>query len=172
MEGETLTFPNRIEPAETRLKQAESLWFKGTLAKIRLGLAQGRTDLAIIEQWLPYGESPPLHIHRNEDEIFLMIEGTMRFVVGGKEIVARAGDTLLAPKEVPHTFRVESPEGAHCFTITTGSDFEKLVRAFGSPALSDELPPPMEPTPEMIEALTRTCRENGIDIVGPPLAGT
>jgi hypothetical protein len=28
----------------------------------------------------------------------------------------------------------------------------------------------MESTPEMIEALTQTCRENGIDILGPPLA--
>ena len=151
-------------------KRAETIWFKGTLVKILLGRAEGREDISVIEQWLPYGEAPPLHIHRNEDEVFHIFEGTIRFQVGDKQIIAHAGETLVAPKGIAHAFRVESPSGAHCITITTGRDFETLVRTFGAPAISDEFPPPMESTPEMIEALSQVCRVNGIDIIGPPLS--
>ncbi|CAN7681968.1 hypothetical protein [Mesorhizobium sp. LjNodule214] len=65
---------------------------------------------------------------------------------------------------------MESPEGARTLTVTRGSDFETMLRQAGRAAEQPELPPLSKPTPAMIEALTRICAENGIDIVGPPLA--
>jgi hypothetical protein len=120
---------------------------------------------------MPHGDSPPLHIHRNEDEIFHIIEGKMRFQVGQDQIVVGAGETVVAPKGIPHTFRVESSEGVRCLTVTKGPDFEGLVRMAGIPVAVEELPPPAgAPTPEMIEALVRACQTNNIDIVGAPLS--
>ncbi|RVB28718.1 cupin, partial [Mesorhizobium sp. M7A.F.Ca.CA.001.16.1.1] len=54
-------------------------------------------------------------------------------------------------------------------TITRGSDFETMLRQASRPAEQPELPPLMEPTPEIIAALVQLCAKNGIDIVGPPL---
>ena len=45
------------------------------------------------------------------------------------------GETVLAPKGVPHSFRVESREGARCLTITSGGDLENMIREMGEPAL-------------------------------------
>jgi mannose-6-phosphate isomerase-like protein (cupin superfamily) len=148
---------------------AELFWFKGTLVNIHLSSTAGVDGIFVMEHWMPYGESPPLHIHRNEDEVFHILEGTMRFRVGGEDTVAYAGQTVLAPKGVPHSFRVESPSGARCLTITRGSNFETLIREMSEPAPAAELPPHGEPTPEMIKALTEACERNGIDIVGPPI---
>ena len=147
----------------------ELFWFKGTLVNIRVSAKAGADGISVVEHMMPYGESPPLHIHRNEDELFHVLEGTMRFHVGGKDTVAHAGQILLAPKGVPHTFRVESAVGARCLTITTGGDFENMVREMGAPAQFGDMPPAGEPTPEMIAALTEACARNGIDIIGPPL---
>lgn len=151
-------------------KSGELFWFKGTLVNVRLSWNAGEDRVSIIEHYMPYGESPPLHIHRNEDEVFHLLEGEMRFRIDGSDTFVRAGETVLAPKGKPHSFRVESREGARCLTITSGGDFEKMVREMGEPAMSAGLPPQVEPTPAMIVALYEACARNSIDIIGSPLA--
>lgn len=151
------------------LSAAELLWFGNTLVAIPVPSATGGDGTCVIEHWLPHGDSPPMHIHRNEDEIFHVLSGRLRLVVDGRELWADAGSTILAPKGVPHSYCVESTEGAHVLTITHGADFERMVRAAGRPAPGRVLPTPAAPTPEMIEMLGRLCAENNIDIVGAPL---
>jgi quercetin dioxygenase-like cupin family protein len=157
--------------AIAKIKSAgEALWFGNTLVSIKLASDNGDDGVCVIEHWMPFGESPPLHVHRNEDEIFHILEGRMRFSVDGREITATAGETVLAPKGIPHTFRVESEAGAHCLTVTRGIDFESMVRQASRPAERADLPAPLPPSDAMIEFLVKICAENGIDIVGPPLA--
>ncbi|PBB18386.1 cupin [Mesorhizobium sp. WSM4313] len=153
----------------TTIAGKELLWFNNTLVTIQVSSADGEDGICIIEHRQPYGDSAPLHVHRNEDEVFHILEGRIRFVVDGRERLAGAGETVLAPKGLPHTYKVESLEGAHTLTVTRGSDFETMVRKASRPAERAELPPAAAPTPEMIEVLTSLCAENGIDIVGPPL---
>ncbi len=148
----------------------EMFWFKGTLVNVRVSWNAGGDKISVVEHYMPHGESPPLHIHRNEDEVFHILEGEMRIHIDGKETIARAGETVLAPKGKPHSFRVESPEGARCLTITSGGDFEKMIREMSEPAASAALPPHVEPTPAMIVALYEACARNGIEITGSPLS--
>lgn len=44
----------------------------------------------------------PEHSHANE-QIAYIESGTMQFGIAGKEIVVRAGETLLIPPDVPHS---------------------------------------------------------------------
>jgi hypothetical protein len=125
----------------------------------------------VLEQWLPHGDSPPLHSHQEQDEIFYLIEGEMAFRVGGRDLLARRGETILAPKAVPHTYRVISPAGAHVLVITRGGAFERFVQAVGRPAEREGLPDHAgPPTPEEVEALAAVAAGHGISILGPPLA--
>jgi len=147
----------------------ERLMFKGTLVDIQLPSKAGQDGISVIEHRMPYRETPPMHVHRNEDEVFHVLEGRMRFRVGNEEIVAEAGQTVLAPKGIPHSFRVESFEGARCLTITRGDDFETMVREMGEPLKAAIRLSYQEPEPEMIKALTEACARNGIEIVGAPI---
>lgn len=148
----------------------ELLWFAGSLAIIKVSGEAGADTISVIEHLMPYGSSPPLHIHHTEDEVFHILEGVVRFNVGGKDLYGRSGQTVLAPKGVPHSYRVESAEGARCLTITTGGDFERMVREVSIPAPRAEMPTQDAPTPEVIAMLTEACARNGIDIIGPPLS--
>ncbi len=147
----------------------ELLWFNNTLVAIQVSSTDGEDHTCVVEHRMPYGDSPPLHVHRREDEVFHILEGRLRFQINGHERMVGAGETVIAPKGLPHTFRVESPEGAHTLTITRGADFETMLRQASRPATSPALPPQVAPTQEMIAALTRACAETGIDIIGPPL---
>ena len=147
----------------------ELRWFGNTLVSINLSSSAGADGIAVIEHWMPFGEAPPLHVHHREDEIFHILEGEMRFRVGDEDLVAVAGETLIAPKGVPHAFRVESVAGARCLTITRGADFETMLKAASRPAAAPGLPEAAAPTPDVIDMLVRICAQNQIDIVGSPL---
>ena len=148
----------------------ELFWFKGALINIRVSWIAGEDRVSVVEHFMPYGMSPPLHVHRNEDEVFHILEGSMRLVVDGEESIAHAGQTVMAPKGVPHSFRVESPEGARCLTITSGGDLERLIRENGEPADGTGLPPDNGLESGVSAALALSCARNGIDIVGAPLS--
>lgn len=146
------------------------LMFLDTLVSVRLSASAGEDRISIIEHRMPYGSKTPMHIHRKEDEVFHILEGTMRFRVDGKDTVAHAGQIVLAPKGIPHAFRVESVSGARCLTITTGGDFERMLREMAKPAVSAELMPYVEPNLHVQQALAMACARNGIDIIGGPIA--
>jgi mannose-6-phosphate isomerase-like protein (cupin superfamily) len=157
--------------AADRCSSKQDLWFLDTRVIVRVSCFEGTDKISVLEHWAHFGDSAPLHIHRNQDEVFHCLAGELRFVVGGRELRARAGQTLMAPKGIAHTYRVESASGARWLIVTRGEDFERFVRAFSRPAGHDGLPEPSgPPTPEQAEALARACAQYGIDIVGPPLA--
>jgi hypothetical protein len=83
----------------------------------------------------------------------------MLFRVADRDVHAGTGDTLLAPKGIPHTYRVDSANGARWLTIMRGEDFEGFVRSCGRLAEGSGLPDPSEPpTPEQVEALAELGR--------------
>lgn len=139
---------------------------------IRVPHHSGDDGISVIEIDAPMGDSPPLHVHHHEDEIFHVLDGELLLRVGDRDLTARAGDVLCAPKGVPHTFRVTSEGGARYVVITTNGGFESLVRTVGRPADSPTVPTPSgPPTDEQIPALAAVCAANGIELLGPPLDG-
>jgi quercetin dioxygenase-like cupin family protein len=149
----------------------ERLWFLNTLVTVRIAAGDGANGMSVLEHLAPVGDSPPLHVHRTEDEIFHVISGELRCVIGEKEIGLSAGETVQAPMGVPHTYAVVSSAGARWLTVTCRGDFERLVRSFSRPAERDALPSPAEPpSAEQAAALAAACLANSIELVGPPLA--
>jgi quercetin dioxygenase-like cupin family protein len=146
------------------------LWFLNTEVTIRVSETEGGDRISVLDHRVPFGDSPPLHRHLDEDEIFHIISGTLRFVLNGKELTASAGDTIRAPKGIPHTYLVQSREGGRLLSITARHQFENFVRALGRQPTHEGLPDPSgPPTPEQAEALAAAARKYGIEIMGPPL---
>jgi quercetin dioxygenase-like cupin family protein len=64
----------------------------------------------VIESHLPPGwAGPPQHIHREHDEAFYVVTGTVRFTSGTKELLAPAGSLVTAPIGEPHAFANADP---------------------------------------------------------------
>jgi uncharacterized cupin superfamily protein len=149
---------------------ANQLWFQNSLVTIRVSTADGQDGLSVLEHRVPYGFSPPLHLHRTEDEVLVILEGEFRVKINDREQRLAAGDVLLAPKSVPHTYRVESAPEGRCLTVTVRGDFERFVRAVSRPAERPDLPPPAgPPSSDIIQAMKATAAKFGIELVGPPL---
>jgi len=41
----------------------ELRWFGNTLVAIRLSSLASDDKISVIEHWMPWGETPPLHVH-------------------------------------------------------------------------------------------------------------
>lgn len=148
----------------------EQLWFLDTLVTIHQSGSVGSDGIAVMEHQARFGDSPPMHVHQREDEVFHVLEGEMRLRSGDHELRLGPGGTFLAERGSAHTYRVESSEGARWLTVTCGGDFERFVRALGRPAQAGELPPPSgPPTPEAASALETLAGQHGVELVGPPL---
>jgi mannose-6-phosphate isomerase-like protein (cupin superfamily) len=145
------------------------LWFLNGLLTVGVAHDEGRDGISVLEHLAPHEDSPPLHVHRDEDEIFHILEGELRIHVGDDVLRAGPGETLLAPQGVPHSYVVES-EQARWLVTTARGNFERFARSISRPAERDGLPERApEPTPEQMEALATAARANKIDIIGPPL---
>lgn len=155
------------EGAMTQAQASEDLWFLNSRVRFRSQAAPGEQAACLIEHRMARGDSPPLHLHRREDEIFHVLEGEVRFQVGDRTVLAGAGDTVVGPKGVPHSFRIESEE-ARLLTLDTAGDFAGMMREMARPA-GEGLPPLAAPSPAQIEALVAACARHQIEVLGPPL---
>jgi mannose-6-phosphate isomerase-like protein (cupin superfamily) len=110
-------------------------------------------------QWQAKG-GPPLHVHQSQDEWFYVIQGEFVVQVGDERFRATPGDSLLAPRQVPHTF-------AHI-----GDGAGKMITAF-QPAGSMEAffreQSKITGAPSA-EEVQRMFRAHGMEVLGPPLA--
>jgi mannose-6-phosphate isomerase-like protein (cupin superfamily) len=75
--------------------------------EIELGAFGG--DVCIIFNYIAGpGGGPRLHMHPYA-ETFIIRSGTGLFTLGDREIIARAGQILIAPAHVPHKFSNAGP---------------------------------------------------------------
>jgi quercetin dioxygenase-like cupin family protein len=72
----------------------------------------------------PGQSGPGAHKHVENDEIFLVTEGTMWFLAGEDWIEAPAGTFLRIPAGVTHDFENRSPERAVAFNVFIPGGFE------------------------------------------------
>ena len=68
---------------------------------------------AILEQTIPAGHGPPLHVHRHETEIFYILDGEFEVTIGEQKVRATAGALVAGPRNIPHTFRNIGTQDAH-----------------------------------------------------------
>jgi Cupin domain len=53
---------------------------------------------AILEQTIPAGHGPPLHVHRHETEIFYILDGEFEVTIGEQKVHATAGALVAGPR--------------------------------------------------------------------------
>jgi mannose-6-phosphate isomerase-like protein (cupin superfamily) len=155
-----------VSPFVLQRDDGEARWFLGTLVTIKAAAATTNGRVAVIEHLVPEGFGSPLHVHRNEDEWFYILDGAVTFWVGGRTVEAAAGAFVYGPRDVPHTFVVTSPE-ARFLLVAEPAGFDDFVRAVSEPAQTRTIPPVSSDPPD-VERLTAIAAEYGIEILGPP----
>ena len=147
--------------------EGEALWFNGGLGVLRATADQTDGRYTVMELLAPKGFASPLHIHRNEDELFVVLSGEVRVQHGEDVVEAVAGSVVYGPRDVAHAFHVDSAE-ARLLLLFGPAGVEGFFREGGKPARSLGLPPPDEQFSDR-QALMEIAGRYHKEFVGPPL---
>lgn len=127
----------------------------GDMASIMLSGEQTGGMLAKLACTQPPDSGPPLHLHSNEDELFLMVEGNYSFFADGLWTEVGAGSAVYLPKGIAHCYRnIGTMTGRH-WVITTPSGWERFMTRY-----ADELANPDGINQDRIAEITQ---EHGIE---------
>jgi mannose-6-phosphate isomerase-like protein (cupin superfamily) len=149
--------------------EGDPVWFLTNRMTVKATARTTGGAFGLLETLIAPGFSPPLHIHRAEDESFWVLEGTVTMKCGERTFRAGPGSFVFLPRNVPHTFVVEGTAPARMLTLLTPGGGEGFFVAGGRPAATEGLPPAAAPD---IEALKRVSAQFNAEIVGPPMAPT
>lgn len=128
--------------------------------RVALGAADTGGSLSIFELVLAPGEGPGEHVHSREHEVWYVLSGAFRFLLGDEIVHCPEGGLAFGPLGTPHTFQNVGPETGRLLVISAPSGLEDLFLEYDRRTTRHhDLP-----------ALAAAARVAGIDFVGPPLA--
>ena len=117
-------------------------------------------DLYIIEHTDEEKGGPPRHVHHAQDEWFYVLEGSYRIHIGEDRFDLGPGDSILAPREVPHVWaHVSEGEGRLLIAFQPAGQMESFLDALAGMGSA--------PAPEAMAALFAS---HGMTMLGPPLS--
>ena len=164
------TIPSMTEQAAVAAGGGDHRFFLNHLATVKVAAGESATQMSAVEFAAPRGFGPPLHAHREEDEIMYVIDGEIRLDLGDESLMVTGGAVVSLPHGIPHIFQVVSDE-ARFLTVTSGAKahptFDAFVRAMGVPTDPTAMPAPVEIDPGLV---AQVCADHGIEVLGPPPA--
>jgi len=137
-EGEAFGRVGAFERGRQSLEQ--SVWFSGWLLTFLATGEETNGQFALMEQVARKGNVPPRHIHHREDETFYVVEGEMTFFVGDETLKATAGTMVFAPRDVAHSFTIDS-EQVRILVMVSPAGVEGFFKECSVPAPAMTLPP-------------------------------
>jgi mannose-6-phosphate isomerase-like protein (cupin superfamily) len=91
-------------------------WRPGYRNFVLAGREQGLACIAGYSVIEP-GAGAPLHAHKDVDEVFILLEGTLDLRLGDEQRLVEANHTIAIPAGVPHAFVAVGPAPVRMFTF-------------------------------------------------------
>jgi mannose-6-phosphate isomerase-like protein (cupin superfamily) len=91
-----------VGDGEDRFGHPHSMGFSSLLFKVVGGETAGGLFVLEHRHLLPGG--PALHLHTSQEEWFYVMDGKVAFQVGDQRLELGPGESVLAPRRIPHTF--------------------------------------------------------------------
>jgi mannose-6-phosphate isomerase-like protein (cupin superfamily) len=129
------------------------------------GAATGGTLSVLMCEAPQASPGPPLHVHPQTDETFVVLEGALLLHAGGQTHTVPAGGSLFVPRGTAHTFATGPERSARFVTIHTPGGFEQMHRDVHAAEI--EAGRPFAP-----EEIIAIARRHDWQLAGPPLLPT
>ncbi|GAB4454702.1 MAG: hypothetical protein Kow0031_36580 [Anaerolineae bacterium] len=152
---DSMPAPLRLAAGEDRFGEQRGLGISTIAFKL---CPQDSGGLLVIENTFRAKGGPARHLHYEQDEWFYAVEGEFVIEVGAQRILMKPGDSLLAPRQVPHVWAyVGDAIGRMLIAFMPAGQMEAFFRVV---ARADAMPPQ---NPDLWHA-------HGMELLGPPLS--
>lgn len=147
-------------PILANRNKKNSYWYIGHLMSLLVGSKETGGRYALLRATERRGLEPPPHTHTREDETFLILKGEVVYAVGNQTFNAKEGDVMFLPKNIQHSFKIQTDTLETMILLNPGG-FEQFFVEMGKPAGELELPP-MPQGPPDIKRLVATASKYGV----------
>jgi quercetin dioxygenase-like cupin family protein len=146
---------HKISAGEDLFGEKRSLGISEISFKV---VPQDESGLFVIENTFHAKGGPAKHLHFEQDEWFYAVEGEFVLEVGEERITLKPGESLLAPRKVPHVWAFDgnSPRGRMLITFLPAGKMEAFFRE----VTKANAMPPQDP---------QLWKAHGMELLGPPL---
>lgn len=105
-------------------------------------------------------QGPPRHVHRREDEMWYVLDGSFRFIADDDVFEAPEGAFVFVPRGTAHCFQNLEDRPSRILVMFTPSGMERFFE-------EHSLLPPGDVDQEQYEAI---AQRSWMEVVGPPMA--
>ena len=120
-------------------------------------MPQDTRDIFVIENVFHGKGGPARHLHLDQDEWFYAVEGEFVAEIGDERVRLSPGDSLLAPRQVPHVWaHIGEGQGRMLILFNPAGRMEAFFRE----VTKANAMPPQDP---------ELWRAHGMELLGPPL---
>jgi len=130
MQTKSLTTAN--VPAE----QKETLSVAGNTITVKIAGNETDNAYSLFELNVPPNVGAGLHIDKNWDEFWHVVEGTFAFTLDGKQIQLSAGGFAFGSKGIPHSFKNVGETTVKLIMLTKPSGLENFFKTVHEASLN------------------------------------
>ena len=134
-----------IAPAVKYQPKPKRYYFDVALGSILLSGEDTGGAYCLLDVRVAPGKGVPRHTHTREDEALFVISGELEALVGDQASTLRAGETLIAPRNIPHQLRNSGNVANHYLIMFSPAGFEEFLKAASVPAPDDAVAPTEPP---------------------------
>ncbi|HWC38552.1 MAG TPA: cupin domain-containing protein [Acidimicrobiales bacterium] len=142
--------------------EGQALWMLGGLYEVKVGSDESDGAMTVMEMTIPPGMGPPPHTHPGTESVYVL-DGTLRYHIGGKVYDGAAGSVFHIPAGVVENFEPTGDKPLRVLVIYTPGGKERFFLEYGEVAKSRDLPPPDESPPDL-ERLTAIASRYGMEV--------
>lgn len=132
----------------------------GGPTRITADTARTGGTFTFLENVIGPRQGPPRHVHRREDEMWYVLDGSFRFIADDRIFEAPEGAFVFVPRGTAHCFQNLEDRPSRILVMFTPSGMERFFEEHA-------LLPPGAVDPECYREI---AERNWMEVVGPPLA--
>jgi quercetin dioxygenase-like cupin family protein len=146
-------------------QDAPSFWFIGGIRATLLtrGSADGLTSIELV---FPVGSTSPLHVHEDDDDSGMVLEGRMKTWCDGEIIDSAPGSWIALPRARPHAQLAVGDKPARVLAVYRNTHFADFIAEVGIPT-NRASSPPGPPAPAELGRLREIAARHALRILGP-----
>ncbi len=142
-----------------------NFWVYGDQDNIKLTSRETGGSLMVMETTVHPHEGPPLHIHRNEDEAFYVVDGEMKVVDNGQESIVGTGALVFMPRNSVHRFENVRETPSVILVMFIPGGFEGYLMEMGTPLVEGQ---PRPEGPVDYDKVARVAPKYGLEMAHLP----
>jgi mannose-6-phosphate isomerase-like protein (cupin superfamily) len=116
--------------------QEETLSVAGNTITVKIAGEQTDDAYSVFELSVPPNVGAGLHIDKDWDEWWHVMEGSFAFTLNGEQIELSAGDFAYGPKGIPHSFKNVGGTPGKLVMLTMPSGLEKFFKTVHQASLN------------------------------------